>query len=78
MQFPIQSQPVMRTISTAKTIDGLFPSGNCGKGQWCCKSIFGGNPFCIDCSETLTVFGSCISLQQVDCASHKALPNYDC
>lgn len=81
MKLPNHTQPVSRLFGTpvrVHTSSGMGPSGNCGTGQWCCKPIFGGASRCVDCSIKAPIFGNCLSLQQVDCATHGMLPAYDC
>jgi len=81
MKLPNQSRPVMRKLITTASVyspSGVSPLGDCPRGQWCCKPVFGGPSKCEDCRSKDPIFGFCLAPQVAECALHAAVPAHDC
>jgi hypothetical protein len=74
MNVPVQAQSVYRT-QNVRAINGLSPSGDCGRGYFCCQG-FTGDPFCAWCNPG--PIGLCRQTAAEVCALHMAIPSHNC
>lgn len=76
MNLPNQAMPVQRGGQVVVRFDGVNPSGNCGRGYWCCVLASGGGPQCVKCATNW--LGICIDPAIVTCALYGGIPSNSC